>query len=274
MGQIFTQDNIPLMTIASVSTITMATTFLGKATRITVGGQQYTPTSTMTLSTATTGFNGLDTGSIAANTLYYVYVVLSGGVPGLVMSLASPTTGPTGFTSWQNVGRVRTFLGTINLAAIANWYKGENRDVNTPIIFTPTFQAGRFVPGGTGAASLGYYIRIGEDLIFNISGNTGSTFNNGDAGILYLSIPNSFSVNIADSLFDTANGESDFGTFYVPVSGSSLELRVKYEGTNGRVGFQQVGTGTLNFVSSTITASGRFGGNFKIPIAEYRGLYT
>lgn len=89
MGQIFT-ENVPSLVKASSTSVTLATTSQGKTTRVTVGGQQYVPTATLTLSTAASGLNGIDSGSVAANTLYYVYaVVTSAGVLGLVASTSS-----------------------------------------------------------------------------------------------------------------------------------------------------------------------------------------
>jgi hypothetical protein len=100
MGQIFFQDNAPEMVRASATTATLAATNLGQPTRLTVGGQQYALSATLTLNTATTGFGGLDTGTLSnTNSIYYVYAVVQSGVIGLVASLTSPSTGPAGFTS-------------------------------------------------------------------------------------------------------------------------------------------------------------------------------
>jgi len=120
MGQILTPDNIPDLVIASSTTITMAASYLGRDTRITIGGQQFKYASLTTLNFATAGFNGLDTGSIATNTLYYIYAVKSSGVPGLVASLNAPATGPSGFASWKEVGRCNTLVGSAALSSIIN----------------------------------------------------------------------------------------------------------------------------------------------------------
>ncbi|MFM2009547.1 MAG: hypothetical protein RIR02_1497 [Pseudomonadota bacterium] len=117
MQKLFT-DNLPDLVIASNTTITMAATYLGKSTRLTIGGQQYKYSSLTTLNFGTTGFNGLDTGAIAANTLYYIYAVMQAGVPGLIASLASSATGPSGFTSFKEVARARTATGSAILDTI------------------------------------------------------------------------------------------------------------------------------------------------------------
>lgn len=120
MAQVLGPDNLPDLVIATTTTITMGTTYLGKETRITIGGQQYLYSSLITLNFAVTGINGLDTGAIALNSLYYIYSVQTSGVPGLVASLAAPGTGPTGFTAWKEVGRCRTLLTAATLATITN----------------------------------------------------------------------------------------------------------------------------------------------------------
>lgn len=158
MGQVLTADNLPDLVIASTTTITMATTYLGKSTRITIGGQQYKYSSLTTLNFGTTGFNGLDTGSIASNTLYYIYAVQSAGTPGLVASLAAPTVGPTGFAAWKEVGRCRTLATAATLAAIANRDGAVARNAAGTEwqSYTPT------VSTGTWTNTRGYYRRVGS----------------------------------------------------------------------------------------------------------------
>lgn len=120
MGQILTPDNLPDLVIASTTTVTMAASYLGRPTRITIGGQQFQYSSLTTLNFASTGLNGLDTGSIAAGTLYYIYAVRSAGVHGLVASVNAPGTGPSGFTAWKLVAHCRTASTAATLYAITN----------------------------------------------------------------------------------------------------------------------------------------------------------
>ena len=68
---------------------------------IKLGGQQRVLTSP-TLLISVSGIGGLDTGAIAARTLYYVYAVYNGTIVGIVASLSS--TLPTGFTRYKKVG--------------------------------------------------------------------------------------------------------------------------------------------------------------------------
>lgn len=95
MGQAFFTDNIPPIVKASTTTLTLAATFVGQPTRVTIGGQQYT-TSTLTLNTATTGANGLDAGSLGAIQLWYVYAIVNVTTfaVAIIASLTAPSGGP------------------------------------------------------------------------------------------------------------------------------------------------------------------------------------
>lgn len=75
-----------------------------------IGTTFYTNTSTATLDLDTSGRNGLDTGSKAANTVYYLYAIppTSGTTFDVVCSVSDPNTGPTGFASWSYLGSFKT----------------------------------------------------------------------------------------------------------------------------------------------------------------------
>jgi hypothetical protein len=60
----------------------------------------------LTLDTAILGAGGLDTGSIAASTLYYVYTIVDSNIIKLIASISS--TSPTGFTQYKKVGAFYT----------------------------------------------------------------------------------------------------------------------------------------------------------------------
>ena len=97
MSQVLGPEVIPTLVVASTTTLTFATTYLGQNTVVIVGGQAFRPASVITLSTGATGVNGLDVGIVAASSLYYVYAVTHSTtlVLSLVASLVSPSTGPT-----------------------------------------------------------------------------------------------------------------------------------------------------------------------------------
>lgn len=67
-----------------------------------------------TINCAVTGLNGLDTGTLGASKMYYVYVVadpVSGNPTGAVVSLAVPSVGPImpfGYSAFRHVGYAAT----------------------------------------------------------------------------------------------------------------------------------------------------------------------
>lgn len=71
-------------------------------------------TASTTINAATNGLNGLDTGSLAASTFYYVYVIgdATGFKPtGFILSTNAPSTGPllpSGYSIFRRAGQVKT----------------------------------------------------------------------------------------------------------------------------------------------------------------------
>lgn len=89
MGQILLEDKIGALSHSS-GVITLA------ASRLTIGGQQYETTAlNRTIATDVT---------MTANSLYMIYVVLSGGVVSLRISSNVNSVGPAGFSVWKLVG--------------------------------------------------------------------------------------------------------------------------------------------------------------------------
>lgn len=96
------QENIPnAFTITGALTIQLAGSSLVPIVA-TVGGQQYRSIQNLSLNLAVTGAGGLDTGSVAANTTYYIHLVASSGSLALLASTSK--TAPTGFTSFKYTG--------------------------------------------------------------------------------------------------------------------------------------------------------------------------
>lgn len=88
MAQVLGPDKIPNLTEAG-GTITMPA-----GARLTIGGQQYTTSSALTVSPTIS----------LANTFHRVYAVISGGVPVLTVSTNNNSVGPAGFSAWKLVG--------------------------------------------------------------------------------------------------------------------------------------------------------------------------
>ena len=73
---------------------------------------------TLTINMSTTGANGLDTGSQAANTWYYVYAISNGSTVAGIVSAVAPPTGPAlpaGYTFVAYLGAVRGGASTVTL---------------------------------------------------------------------------------------------------------------------------------------------------------------
>jgi len=279
MGQVLVQDTLPDLVIASTTTITMATTYLGKQTRISVGGQQYLYSSVITINFATTGINGLDTGAIAANSLYYIYSVQTSNTPGLVASLAAPTTGPTGFTAWKEVGRCRTFFGSATLATITNKLGGTSavQSIATWQSFTPT---GSWT---TNTAYSGRYMREGSNLRIKygiiLSGVPGGTAQLG------VNLPLGYSLDTA-SLFALQRTENigvisayqvaSSGLGYTPLGwaeydnsvAQSLKARFMIMNSSNIIGQWIDYTPTFNNVTITVQAASyrRLGSSIQVRI--------
>lgn len=81
----------------------------------------------VTINAASTGANGLDVGSLAASTWYYVWLIDNGTAPAGILSLSSTApTLPSGYTFLCRCGAVRTdgssiFLRTKQVGAVAQY---------------------------------------------------------------------------------------------------------------------------------------------------------
>lgn len=138
MPQVLFNDSLGNLEITGNSTISLNAAASVGELRVTLGGQQYTSSSALAADISGNGVGGLDTGSAAANTLYYVYAILDSGSLALVVSAAAPSVGPTGFTNYVLVAACLTDPSA-NLS--------ESADINkaTPIlaeIYLGTTQTG------------------------------------------------------------------------------------------------------------------------------------
>jgi len=271
MGQVLVQDTLPDLVIASTTTITMATTYLGKQTRISVGGQQYLYSSVITINFATTGINGLDTGAIAANSLYYIYSVQTSNTPGLVASLAAPTTGPTGFTAWKEVGRCRTLSSASTLAVITNRVGGASSlslgasDLQS---YTPT--ANGF---DASAVYQGFWRRVGASMQITALGR----FAGAGTGTLVLGYPTGYTIN-ESKLTGAATDRSLIGTvqFYDASATSVFTGSATHILTVAGPRFYGATNILLWTTGNPVTAAAGdiVTMDVTIPIVEFAGLYT
>jgi hypothetical protein len=139
MGSVLKSDKINELS-HSVGTI-----FLNNAL-MTIGARQYF-TSSISV--------GLP--SLSANSLYFIYAVLSGGVPQLVISQNPNSTGPIGFNVWKLVGAFRSDSGSsfdkiVDVLEAVNGLREDRalKDIGSPqLIATQASTNGNFTMTGT-----------------------------------------------------------------------------------------------------------------------------
>lgn len=109
-----------LTTVNNSTEITLVSGTVSPSTFV-INGNTYSVTANLTCNLANSGAGGLDTGTIAANTFYYIYGIESSGLK-LIASLAVPSAGvgPANFTDhWQYVAAC--FVGTGTVFAQSQW---------------------------------------------------------------------------------------------------------------------------------------------------------
>ena len=100
--QVLGPDKIADLNLISATDLELPTS------TVTVGGLQFKNTSALALDLTTNGVGGLDTGSLVANTQYFVYVVNNSNAAGIIASILDTDDGPNGFSSWKQVGSFET----------------------------------------------------------------------------------------------------------------------------------------------------------------------
>lgn len=288
----FFQDNIPLLQRDTGTQISMPATYNGQLARARVAGQGYRWSSALACNLATTGLGGLDTGSLAANTLYHVYLCVSSNIVGLVVSANGPSTGPTGFSQNRYVGRLRTQSGSANVAelAVVNVIVGSGDEIPMPIVgtfeTTSSFTVLGTVSNPTPGAGTTYYrqtVREGEWAIIRyeirqtVAGTAGS-------GSYLLPLPSGLTidysrVNSLSTLY-TSLGNVGFGTM---LSGSTFlyaAAQVNNSGayanrifvglSNDTVTPAEWSSTTAAFTNATTTLSI----TARVPITEWQGLFS
>ena len=102
MGLIPREDRIGVLELVSTTVVRLGVHSSGQSW-ITVGGQQYLLDQQLDCDTAVSGIGGIDNGSLVANSMYFVYLVRSGDVFGLVASLDRDA--PSGFVWSQRLDK-------------------------------------------------------------------------------------------------------------------------------------------------------------------------
>ena len=149
-----------------------------------------------TVSIAHTGLNGLDTGTVAASTVYYVYAIGSsiygntstqsaiGGTgtgvattasyapAGILLSTALPSVGPSlpvNYDMWRRIGAIRTTAGSIIEPFVQTGF-GQNRTMR---YMTPVAPVGGIVAPSQAYTTIGALVtvipQVAMDVIINAS---------------------------------------------------------------------------------------------------------
>jgi hypothetical protein len=95
LSQILQDDRVDTVEKLSVTQLKIPLHYTGR-TVIKVGGRAIVTDQDITVDIST----DLDTGSMAANTLYYLYACVLNGTPVFRISTSAPSTGPTGVDYW------------------------------------------------------------------------------------------------------------------------------------------------------------------------------
>lgn len=111
MGQQIRKEIIGLLSRTSNTNVSLGQSVLN------IGGQQYSTQGNLLMNISTSGFGGLDTGSVAASKTYHLYAVINNaGAVGLVSSLNLPmANGPVGFPNWKYLWSIHTDLSNFIL---------------------------------------------------------------------------------------------------------------------------------------------------------------
>lgn len=115
--------------------------------------QQPSANSVTEINAAVNGINGLDTGTIAASSVYYVYVVadpVSANQTGCMVSLAAPSVGPLmpfGYSAYRHIGYAVTSSGSVFLLSYQPGVSNNRKFVyDAPISVGTTSSSASYAP--------------------------------------------------------------------------------------------------------------------------------
>lgn len=143
MGQKFRDDKIGTLSHSGGNIVMSAST--SNPAYITIGGQQWKVTSSLTRSIATDV-------TMSANSLYMVYAVRNGGNTELRISSNVNSVGPSGFTSWKLIGAF--YSNGLVSVAFGSFVSIDGRPVSSAWAVDPqmgsTQSSGTLMTTGTG----------------------------------------------------------------------------------------------------------------------------
>lgn len=181
MGQVLQADSVASISVTSTTVLTMAA-----SAAQTIGGQQF-PTAQLTCTTTISGAGGLDTGSIAASTLYYLYLVRASSTISLVASVNA--TSPTGFAAFKRIGQASTNASSQWQAAGNNTTQdtGKVGQIISAMLSETQFQAihgnNWILSDGRSVAGSSYALASGNTTVPDLRGMALRGKNNGGSAL-------------------------------------------------------------------------------------------
>lgn len=263
MGQIFLPESIPSITRTSGTVITLPALSNAQATRFNVGGGQFALAAALTMNSAVSGAGGLDTGSIVASSIYYVYAIVhqTTFLPALVASLGAngPTVMPSGYgTAYKLVGKFSSNL-TPAIGIIV--------DLVTPQYYCSIYRNGANIAGlGNGNHTLlfdtaeqdpfGWFVAGNNSITPKVPGKYmchGSVRHTGDSGSTLLNVVDWISKNGASTNaiyaypiagivagVSNANGVTS-GVYEMNGTTDYLTIQMNVDRTSGTMGYAGLG---------------------------------
>lgn len=268
MAQVFFPDIIQNVTFVSTTSVK-----LPSGSRITVGGQQYSNSSDLFLSTASTGVNGLDTGVLGVHQIWYVHAIQNVGSLALVASLSK--TAPTGFSTFTWTGWA---FVTNDSNQVTQTVNGTDWQWQTYTPVLPNFTLGN----GT---LTGRWRRQTDSIEAEIYINCGSTTSSSAEVTMQIPTPlvidSSKVANITSTgpnclpghaLGRTAGSTGSLGTVFYTSSITTTGVRVEFQ--NGTITANDAlngvaGVGFLTLNTSNMT---EMGCNFTVPIVGWNNV--
>lgn len=222
---VYRKDKIGALSEAG-GTITLAPSIL------TIGGKQYDTESSLNVALP----------SLAANSRYQIFAVVSGGNVQLVISQNENSQGPAGYVAWKLVGCFYSNgLVSVGFGSFVNI--SGNPETISPIPYLPNWTASSVNPSIGNGNIYGFWTRSGRLYSGKAQVRYGSTTTTG-TGVHELSIP----FSIASITGGVNSGQSmGFGAFYNDQNTA-----------NHRVGVIQPGN-FINTFQLYINATGQFG---------------
>lgn len=247
MGQVLGADKIGVLSKTDATHVSLA------STRITIGGQQYAKSSAIIMDLGTVGLNGLDAGSLGAESHYYVHAVASAGQLALIASLSK--TAPTGYTNFKWTGWIFVTDSSSNIATTADSTTWDW------IVYAPVAPTNGSMPTSSCDAR---YRRIGDSIECQIYVVSSGAAVSG----LQLSLPDSLSIDHTKLALDQSihgiahiNNSGQIWLGGVQVSGDHYVIFI---GPNGQ---------SSNWSSSSPTSTGAgigLSAQFTLPIQGWK----